>query len=59
MNKFLENLKREAEENPVLAMVVSTALLTAVSKLIKAHGEAAGSRAYARQVNWKIKNAKK
>jgi hypothetical protein len=56
MNKFLENLKRQAEENPIGALVVSSIVMTAASKLIKSYGETSGSRAYAKQVNYRIKN---
>jgi hypothetical protein len=59
MNPFFENLKREAEQNPTLTLGIGTAFLAALGKLIQAHGESAGSRAYARQVNWKIRNAKR
>jgi hypothetical protein len=59
MNQFLENLKREAEQNPTFVLGVGAAFLAAAGKLIQAHGDSAGSRAYARQVNWKIRNAKK
>lgn len=58
MEKFLENLKREAEANPVMALAVGAALITAVSKLLDAHGHNAGSRAYARQIEYKLRNAK-
>jgi|RhiMetStandDraft_4_1073278.scaffolds.fasta_scaffold30909_2 hypothetical protein len=35
-NDFINNLKKEAEENPVLALGVAAALLTAASKLANA-----------------------
>ena len=59
MNTFLENLKREAEANPVAALAVGAAFLTALSKVIQANGQAAGSRAYARHVNAKLRATKK
>lgn len=31
MNEFLANLRREAEENPVAALAVAAALLTAIT----------------------------
>jgi len=34
MNKFLENLKREAEENPIVALGVAAALVGAVTQLM-------------------------
>lgn len=54
-SKFTQNLKRQAEENPIIVMAAAAALITAVAKLIDASGHAAGSRAYARQVNAKLK----
>lgn len=55
MNGFLTNLKRQAEANPLAALAIGIALLTAASKFIDAAGHAAGSRAYARAVNHRIK----
>lgn len=34
MNDFIDNLKRQAEENPLVALGVAAALLTAGSKFI-------------------------
>jgi hypothetical protein len=34
MDKFIHNLKEQAEENPILALGVAAALLGAASKLI-------------------------
>jgi hypothetical protein len=59
MNQFFENLKREAEANPTLTLGVGAAFLTALGKLIQAHGDSAGSRAYAKQVNWKIRQSRR
>lgn len=50
MNKFLDNLKRQAEENPVLALGVAAALITATSKLIDSTANAKNSRAWAQEV---------
>jgi hypothetical protein len=58
MDKFVENLKRQAEENPIAALAVTAAVLTAAGKFIDAAGHAAGSRAYAKQVNHRIKKGK-
>jgi hypothetical protein len=54
-SKFVANLKHQAEENPVVVMMATAALLTAVAKVIDAHGHNAGSRAYAKQINRKFK----
>lgn len=54
-SKFAKNLKRQAEENPVVVIMATAALITAVSKLIDAHGHHRGSTAFAKQVNAKLK----
>lgn len=54
MKKFIDNLKRSAEENPVATLIVAAFVITATAKLVDAAGHAAGSRAYARQVNHRI-----
>ena len=58
MNEFLNNLKREAEQNPILALGFGAALLTAMSKFIDAQGHAKGSRAYARDVERRIRKSR-
>lgn len=57
MNKFYENLKRQAEENPLAALVVGTALLTAAGKFIDATGATVGRAAYAKQVENSIRKS--
>ena len=59
MEKFIANLKRQAEENPIVAIAVAAGLITATSKLIDASGHAAGSRAYAKDVDRRIKKSQK
>jgi hypothetical protein len=58
MSPFFENLKREAEQNPTLTIAVGAAFMTAAAKLIKAHGDSAGSRAFAKQVKYRIRHSK-
>lgn len=58
MEKFLTKLKQQAEDNPILALGVGAAVLTAASKLIDSSGAAMGRRAYAKQVDYRIKNHK-
>jgi hypothetical protein len=58
MHPFVESLKRQAEENPILALGVGAAILTAIGKFIDAAGHARGSHAYAKDVNRRIKNSK-
>lgn len=49
-----DKIVRAFEENPVAFMAATGAVLMGISKIIDAHGSAAGSRAYARQVNHSI-----
>lgn len=58
MNQFLENLKREAEANPTIALAVVAGLLTAASKFIDAAGHHKGSTAYAKDVERRLKRDK-
>lgn len=58
MEKFLNNLKHQAEANPIVALGVAAALLTAMGKFVDAAGHAKGSRAYARDVDRRIRQSK-
>lgn len=55
MHPFVANLKRQAEENPVVALGIAAAVLTAVGKFIDAAGHARGSNAYARDVARRVR----
>lgn len=60
MEKFLENLKRQTEENPVVALGVAAGLLTALSKLMEANTNARNSKSWSRETSRRIvKDAKK
>lgn len=50
MEAFLQNLKRQAEENPMLALAAGAAVLTAVTRFIGAGVEARNSHAWAQEV---------
>jgi len=56
MKKFVENLKQNAQENPMLTLAAAAAVITATAKLIDAAGHARGSHAYAKDVNRRVKN---
>lgn len=51
MQKFLDNLKRQAEENPILALGVGAAVATAASKLLHAGAEHRNSKAWTKEVD--------
>lgn len=49
MNEFLENLKKQAAENPIFALGVGAAFMTAASKLISAGTESRNARSWDRE----------
>lgn len=59
MNEFLENLKRDAAANPLVAMGIAAGLLTAAGKFLEAAGSIKSKRAYAKRMTSPIKTAKK
>lgn len=59
MNEFLENLKREAAANPTMTLAILGGLFAGAAKLIDAAGHHKGSTAYAKDVERRIKAAKK
>jgi hypothetical protein len=50
MDEFLRNLRRQAEENPMVALAVGGALLTGIAKFIGTSIEHRNSRAWAQEV---------
>lgn len=59
MNEFLENLKREASANPIVALGAAAALIGATAKLLESAGSVKSRRAYAKVMENAAKNAKK
>lgn len=57
MKKFLDNLKAQAEANPIVAMAAGAALLTAVSKLMDANTARVSAHTHALEVNRRIANS--
>jgi hypothetical protein len=53
-NRFVQNLKRQAEENPVVVMVATAALLTATAKLLDANTQRSYAKTHAREVERRI-----
>lgn len=58
MNEFIDNLKREAAANPIMALAVTAGLLTAAGKFVEAVGHHKGSTAFAKDVERRIKASK-
>jgi hypothetical protein len=50
MDRFLTNLKRQAEENPIAALAVTAVVLTATSKFIGAAVDMRNSAAWSKEV---------
>ena len=50
METFLQNLKRQAEENPIAAIAVGAAVLTTITKLLGTRVDVKNSRAWAQEV---------
>lgn len=60
MNRFIANLQRQAEENPVLAMGVAAGVITSISQLMNANTSRRNSRAWDREtIRRAMKDAKK
>lgn len=55
---MIEKLKKQFEENPLAAISVGALAVTAVSKLIDTMSAVQGRKAYAKQVNHKVRNKK-
>ena len=59
MNRFLENLKREAEENPVIALGVAAGVITAISQFVNASANKKNSASWRKEVDRRVKTSKK
>jgi len=59
MEKFLTRLQQQAEENPIMAIAVGVAVLTAASKFLNAAGSAYGRRTWSKEVNRRARKASK
>jgi hypothetical protein len=58
MKKFTDNLKRQIEENPIVALAVAAAVITATSKLLDANTQRSYAKTHALEVQRRILNAK-
>lgn len=59
MNEFIENLKREASANPLLAIGVTAGLLTAAGKFVESAGSVKSKHAYAKMMSKAMKDITK
>jgi hypothetical protein len=58
MHKFIENLKRAAEKNPLFAVGAGAALVTATSKLMDANTARSYARTHALEVARRVAKSK-
>jgi hypothetical protein len=58
MKDFVANIKRTWENRPVETLAVAALTVIAASKLITAVAQLEGSRAYAKDVNRRVKNSR-
>jgi hypothetical protein len=56
--RFYNNLKRQAQENPLLALAVATALLTATAKVLDANTQRKNSKAWNKEVDRRVANTR-
>lgn len=55
MKDFLNKLKYDINQNPALALAGAASCIAATAKLIESVAHFSGSRAFAKQVNHRIK----
>lgn len=58
MNKVIDRIKREFEENPLQTIAVGALAVTAVAKLMDARSNAKGRRTWEMEVNRRLMNVK-
>lgn len=58
-DRFLNNLIRQAEDNPVMALGVAAGLITSISKLVEASGRRKSTLAYAKAEEARLKAQKR
>jgi len=51
MKRFVDQLSRQAEENPLLALTVLTAVAATATKLMQASAEQRNSKSWAKEVD--------
>ena len=59
MNNWKTKLKQAWNENPLLVISVGASVVYATAKIIDATSAAQGRRAYAKQVNYRVKHNQK
>jgi len=57
MQNFINNLKAQAEANPILALGVTAAVLTATAKLMDSNTARISAKTHAKEIDRRIANA--
>jgi hypothetical protein len=55
VEKFLKNLQRQAEENPILALGVAAGLIGSISKLVDSTGNLKNAHSWKQEVKRRAK----
>lgn len=56
MTTWKDQLKKQWNDNPLQVVAVGALAATAVAKILSAMSEAQGRRAYAKQVDYRVRN---
>ena len=55
IKRFADNLKRQAQENPLLAVAIGAGAVTAVTKLIEANTQRTYAKAHVREIDRRVR----
>lgn len=59
VKRFYNNLKRQAQENPMAALAIGAFVITATAKLIDANTQRQNSKAWNKEVDRRVANTYK
>jgi hypothetical protein len=59
MDRFKRNLKAQIEANPIVALGVTAALLTAASKLLDSNTARVSAKTHAKEVDRRVRNSQR
>lgn len=57
MQQFINNLKKQAEDNPIVALGVGAAVVSALGKLLDANTGRVSAKTHAREVDRRIRKS--
>lgn len=53
--RFINNLKKQAEENPLAAIAIAAMFVTATSKLIESNTQRSYAKAHAKEIDRRVR----